>query len=123
MEALPADAVRTIGTDCAVDFAPLLNYVELAPDANQTNGKPPQFTGVAARMDSKPVEQSPPAPVAVGRQGNQPRQPAHFTGVDPTMFKFWYTSRFISLLCFYITPGLEVPLQTPKKLLRLLYSA
>jgi len=47
LEALPADAVRTIGTDCAVDFAPLLNYVELAPDANQANGKPTRFTGVA----------------------------------------------------------------------------
>ncbi|XP_039812006.1 ubiquitin recognition factor in ER-associated degradation protein 1-like [Panicum virgatum] len=46
----------------------IVSYVELAPDANQANGKPPRFTGVAALMDSKPVEQSPPVPVAVGRQ-------------------------------------------------------
>ncbi|KAG2587028.1 hypothetical protein PVAP13_5NG095500 [Panicum virgatum] len=87
LEARPAEAVRTIDTDCAVDFAPPLDYVEPAPapapapGASQANGKLPRFTGVAARMDGKPVEQAPPAPVPVGRQADLPRQPAQFTGV------------------------------------------
>jgi ubiquitin fusion degradation protein 1 len=87
LEARPAEAVRTIDTDCTVDFAPPLDYVEPAPapapapGASQANGKLPRFTGVAARMDGKPVEQAPPTPVPVGRQADLPRQPAQFTGV------------------------------------------
>ncbi|PAN32208.1 hypothetical protein PAHAL_5G471300 [Panicum hallii] len=93
LEARPADAVRTIDTDCAVDFAPPLDYVEPEPApapapaavASQANAKLSRFTGVAARMDGKPVEQAPPAPVPVGRQGDQPRKPAQFTGVAARM--------------------------------------
>ncbi|PUZ58004.1 hypothetical protein GQ55_5G475200 [Panicum hallii var. hallii] len=93
LEARPADAVRTIDTDCAVDFAPPLDYVEPEPApapapaavASQANAKLSRFTGVAARMDGKPVEQAPPAPVPVGRQGDQPRKPAQFTRVAARM--------------------------------------
>ncbi|XP_072150004.1 uncharacterized protein [Setaria viridis] len=93
LETRPADAVCTLNTDCEVDFAPPLDYVEPprapapAPVASsQGSGEPPQFTGVAARMDGKPVEQPPPAPVpAGGRHSDQPRQPAQFTGVAMRM--------------------------------------
>ncbi|OEL19179.1 Ubiquitin fusion degradation protein 1-like protein, partial [Dichanthelium oligosanthes] len=90
LEARPADAVCTMDTDCEVDFATPLDYVEPprapapapAPVASQGSGEPPRFTGVAARMDGKLVERQPtPAPVPVGRQGDQPRRPAQFTGV------------------------------------------
>ncbi|CAL4951451.1 unnamed protein product [Urochloa decumbens] len=88
LEARPADAVCTIDTDCEVDFAPPLDYVEppprgpaAAPAADGT----PRFTGVAARMDGKPVEM-PAAAAPVGRQGEQPRRPAaQFTGVAVRM--------------------------------------
>nr|CAB3476305.1 unnamed protein product [Digitaria exilis] len=74
LEAQPAGAVCTIDTDCEVDFAPALNYVEPPPAPAPVAGKgnvdveAPIFTGFAARMDGKPVP--------AGRQGNQPRQPA-----------------------------------------------
>jgi ubiquitin fusion degradation protein 1 len=67
LEAQPADAVCSLDTDCAVDFAPPLDYVEPPPRvvASQQGGsvdEPARFTGVAARMDGKPVEQPPPTP-------------------------------------------------------------
>ncbi|CAD6239608.1 unnamed protein product [Miscanthus lutarioriparius] len=70
LEAQPADAVCSLDTDCAVDFAPPLDYVEPPPHVVASKGSddPPQparFTGVAARMDGKPVEQQPtPSPAA-----------------------------------------------------------
>jgi ubiquitin fusion degradation protein 1 len=94
LETRPADAVCTLETDCEVDFAPPLDYVEpprAAPapapapvTAAQGSGEPPLFTGFAARVDGKPVEQPPPAPVhADGRHGDQPRH--QFTGVAMRM--------------------------------------
>jgi ubiquitin fusion degradation protein 1 len=71
LEARPADAVCSLDTDCAVDFAPPPDYVEPPPPvvASQDNNdkplQPARFTGVAARMDGKPVEQPPtPSPAA-----------------------------------------------------------
>jgi len=70
LEAQPADAVCSLDTDCAVDFAPPLDYVEPPRVVASQQGidEPPQparFTGVAARMDGKPVEQPPtPSPAA-----------------------------------------------------------
>ncbi|CAO2209025.1 unnamed protein product [Urochloa humidicola] len=94
LEARPADAVCTIDTDCEVDFAPPLDYVEPPPPPPPApapatkpagGGETPRFTGVAARMDGKPVEQPPPAAPA-GRQGEQPPRPAaQFTGVAMRM--------------------------------------
>ncbi|CAO2193610.1 unnamed protein product [Urochloa humidicola] len=85
LEARPADAVGTIDTDCEVDFAPPLDYVEPpapVPAAGQGGGgEMPRFTGVAVRMDGKPVEMPPAA-----AQGEQPRRPAaQFTGVAVRM--------------------------------------
>ncbi|KAF8662886.1 hypothetical protein HU200_055468 [Digitaria exilis] len=96
LEAQPAGAVCTIDTDCEVDFAPALDYVEPTPapaaapvtgkGKGNGHGEPSLFTGFAARVDGKPVEQPPPAPVPAGRQGNQPRQPAaQFTGFAARM--------------------------------------
>lgn len=71
LEAQPADAVCSRDTDCAVDFAPPLDYVEPPPRfASQGNNdepppQPARFTGVAARMDGKPVELPTPPPGAV----------------------------------------------------------
>ena len=70
LEAQPADAVCSLDTVCAVDFAPPLDYVEppRVVASQQGSDEPPQparFTGVAARMDGKPVEQQPtPSPAA-----------------------------------------------------------
>ncbi|CAO2180882.1 unnamed protein product [Urochloa humidicola] len=85
LEARPADAVGTIDTDCEVDFAPPLDYVEPpapVPVASPgVGGEPSRFTGVAVRMDGKPVEMPPAA-----AQGEQPRRPAaQFTGVAVRM--------------------------------------
>lgn len=89
LEAQPADAVCSIETDCAVDFAPPLDYVEPPPTvASQGNDEPPQaarFTGAAARMDGKLVEQPTSAPVPVGGQRDRTRQAAQFTGAAARM--------------------------------------
>ncbi|KAF8780754.1 hypothetical protein HU200_001182 [Digitaria exilis] len=59
LEAQPAGAVCTIDTDCEVDFAPALNYVEPPPAPAPVAGKgnvdveAPIFTGFAARMDGQ----------------------------------------------------------------------
>lgn len=55
LETKPEDGVCVIETDCEVDFVTPLD----------DNNEPVRFTGVAARMDGKPVEQpKPPAPVS-----------------------------------------------------------
>ncbi|VAH72227.1 unnamed protein product [Triticum turgidum subsp. durum] len=79
VEAKPADAVSTLDTDCEVDFATPLDYVQppVAPAPMKVAAAPCQdcgerrFVGVGIRMDGKPVEQTPPpAPTpAVGSSG------------------------------------------------------
>ncbi|XP_037416472.1 uncharacterized protein LOC119279276 [Triticum dicoccoides] len=79
VEAKPADAVSTLDTDCEVDFATPLDYVQppVAPAPVKVAAAPCQdcgerrFVGVGIRMDGKPVEQTPPpAPApAVGSSG------------------------------------------------------
>ncbi|ONM30074.1 Ubiquitin fusion degradation UFD1 family protein [Zea mays] len=68
LEACPAGAVCSIDTDCAVDFAPPLDYVEAPPFvASQGSDEPPQparFSGTGRRMDGKPVEMPTPSPAA-----------------------------------------------------------
>ncbi|WVZ72235.1 hypothetical protein U9M48_020729 [Paspalum notatum var. saurae] len=86
VEARPADAVCTLDTDCEVEFATALDYVEPPPPPVASKGndekQPARFTGAAARMDGKTVEQQPPAPPVpvVGGHGDQPRKPVQFTG-------------------------------------------
>ncbi|KAJ1282641.1 hypothetical protein BS78_03G067300 [Paspalum vaginatum] len=90
LEARPADAVCTLDTDCEAEFAPPLDYVEPPPPAppvaSQASDEkqPARFTGAAARMDGKTVEQQqqqPAAPVpVVGGHGDRPRKPVQFTG-------------------------------------------
>ncbi|KAF7020826.1 hypothetical protein CFC21_033878 [Triticum aestivum] len=71
VEATPADAVSTLDTDCEVDFATPLDYVEppvapapvkvaAAPCQDCAHGGERRFAGVGIRMDGKPVEQTPP---------------------------------------------------------------
>jgi ubiquitin fusion degradation protein 1 len=82
VEAQPEDAVLVLETDCKVDFATPLDYVEppppkkpvVAPPAaqaaeNNNNEPPVRFTGVAKRLDGKPVLEQPttPAPAAAGK--------------------------------------------------------
>ncbi|XP_048566749.1 ubiquitin recognition factor in ER-associated degradation protein 1-like [Triticum urartu] len=72
VEAKPADAVSTLDTDCEVDFATPLDYVQppapvpvkvaAAPCQDCAHGGERRFVGVGMRMDGKPVETPPPAP-------------------------------------------------------------
>ncbi|XP_037416470.1 uncharacterized protein LOC119279274 [Triticum dicoccoides] len=78
--AKPADAVSTLDTDCEVDFATPLDYVQppapvlvkvaAAPCQDCAHGGERWFIGVGMRMDGKPVETPPPAPApAAGSSG------------------------------------------------------
>ncbi|XP_020175463.2 uncharacterized protein [Aegilops tauschii subsp. strangulata] len=80
VEAKPADAVSTLDTDCEVDFATPLDYVQppapvplkvaAAPCQDCAHGSERRFVGVGMRMDGKPVETPPPAPApAAGSSG------------------------------------------------------
>ncbi|XBI61852.1 hypothetical protein VPH35_042592 [Triticum aestivum] len=72
VEAKPADAVSTLDTDCEVDFATPLDYVQppapvpvkvaATPCQDCAHGGERRFVGVGMRMDGKPVETPPPAP-------------------------------------------------------------
>ncbi|KAL6627454.1 hypothetical protein ACP70R_031180 [Stipagrostis hirtigluma subsp. patula] len=82
VEARPADAVCVIDTDCEVDFALALDYKEPPPPAAAPvpvagqGGEPVRFTGVAMRMDGKPVEQPvapSPAAASAGASGKPAR--------------------------------------------------
>ncbi|KAE8796282.1 Ubiquitin fusion degradation 1-like protein [Hordeum vulgare] len=76
VDAKPAHAVSTLDTDCEVDFALPLDYVQPPPVAAPVkvptaatcqgcaDGKERRFVGVGIRMDGKPVEQTPPPATA-----------------------------------------------------------
>ncbi|KAI5004629.1 hypothetical protein ZWY2020_031872 [Hordeum vulgare] len=79
IDAMPAHAVSTLDTDCEVDFALPLDYVEpppvvapvvaAAPCQDCAGGQERRFVGVGIRMDGKPVEQAPPPAPAAGSSG------------------------------------------------------
>jgi ubiquitin fusion degradation protein 1 len=90
VEAQPEPAVLVLETDCEVDFATPLDYVEPPPPAaraENNNNEPVRFTGVAKRLDGKPVlEQPKPAsPAARGKtkeggDENKEKKEKRFTG-------------------------------------------
>ncbi|GJN37500.1 hypothetical protein PR202_gb26467 [Eleusine coracana subsp. coracana] len=83
VETKPEDAVCVIETDCEVDFATPLDYVDPPPQpAAPAETVPSQFTGVAGRMDGKPVEQpKPPAPASrAAPGGSKPKGGLRFGG-------------------------------------------
>ncbi|TVU21954.1 hypothetical protein EJB05_31625 [Eragrostis curvula] len=85
LELQPEDAVSVLETDVNTDFAPPLDYVEPPPPpvmpAGQAGGEPAKFTGVAARMDGKPVE-LPTTPAPPAAAGVKPKRGLRFGGAS-----------------------------------------
>ncbi|XP_015570969.1 ubiquitin fusion degradation protein 1 homolog [Ricinus communis] len=89
VETKPSNAISIIETDCEVDFAPPLDYkeperttpsipqkkataqVEEVPEETEPKFNP--FTGVARRLDGKPLKQQ---PFPVSSQGSKDKQAA-----------------------------------------------
>eukprot|EP00890_Picochlorum_soloecismus_P000441 jgi/Picsp_1/1398/NSC_04877-R1_ubiquitin fusion degradation protein len=101
IEAKPADAISVIETDCNVDFAPPLDYVEpepvLPPSVSQgsvetesqkeedTEAKPDEisflaFAGTGRRLDGKPASES--KPVAIPMAGGPSSRTSSFSNKE-----------------------------------------
>ncbi|GAY52846.1 hypothetical protein CUMW_145110 [Citrus unshiu] len=87
IETKPSNAISIIETDCEVDFAPPLDYKEpekpiasassrataKAEEASvETEPKFSPFTGVARRLDGKPLTYQPPPVPSLGSKDKQP---------------------------------------------------